>query len=87
MAAAHQAMNLSPQEQALYQRHLDNLKGPGGVDNPDGSRSTLYQTSVDIDGKTYNLPTVYDGKILTEKWTGPKRPFDRAKQDCARQHQ
>jgi hypothetical protein len=71
MNAAAQTMHLTPVEQALYQRHLDNLWGPGGVDNPptagnpQGSRSTLYQTNVEIDGKNYNLPTVYDGKILS----------------------
>jgi hypothetical protein len=71
MNAAARDMRLTPVEQALYQRHLDNLWGPGGVDNPPtpenpgGSRSTLYQSNVDIDGKNYNLPTVYDGKILS----------------------
>ncbi len=63
-------LNLTPQERALYDRHLKNLTGPGGVDNPpdeqhpEGSRSTLYQSSVEHDGKTYNIPTVWDGKIL-----------------------
>ena len=64
MDAAHAALKMTPQEKALYQRHLDNLNGPGGVDNANGSRSTLYQMGVDVDGKTYNIPTVYDGKIL-----------------------
>lgn len=61
---ANQAMGLTPQEQALYQRHLTNLSGSGGVDNPDGSRSTLFQASVEHDGKVYNIPTVWEGKIL-----------------------
>lgn len=63
----HQAeadLKLNPQELSLYERHLKNLNGPGGVDNPDGSRSTLYQANVEHDGKHYNIPTVYDGKIL-----------------------
>lgn len=63
--AANTAMQLNPQEQAFYARHLQNLYGPGGVTHPDGSRSTLYQTSVGIGDKYYNLPTVYDGKILS----------------------
>jgi hypothetical protein len=63
--AAVDKMNLTPQEQALYKRHLTNLTGPGGVDNPDGSRSTLFQSSVEHNGKTYNIPTVWDGKILS----------------------
>lgn len=62
--AAHAAMGLTPQERALYMRHLTNLYGPGGVDNPNGSRSTLYQLSFENGGKTYNVPTVYDGRIL-----------------------
>lgn len=57
-------MNLTPQEKALYERHLTNLTGPGGVDNPDGSRSTLYQATVEHDGKVYAIPTVWGGKIL-----------------------
>lgn len=64
LAAAADMLKLSPQERALYQRHVDNLTGAGGVDNPDGSRSTLYQSSVERGGKTYNIPTVWDGKIL-----------------------
>lgn len=62
--AADRALKLTPQERALYQRHLTNLTGSGGVDNPDGSRSTLFQASVEIEGRTYNIPTVWDGKIL-----------------------
>jgi hypothetical protein len=64
LTAADQKMKLTPQERALYQRHLTNLTGVGGVDNADGSRSTLYQATVDHDGKTYSIPTVWNGKIL-----------------------
>lgn len=65
LVEAQRAMKLTPQETDLYQRHLANLYGPGGVDNPDGSRSTLYQANVGMgDGRAYNIPTVYDGKIL-----------------------
>jgi hypothetical protein len=64
LEAADKALHLTPQERALYERHLTNLVGPGGVNNPDGSRSTLFQTSFETDGKTYNVPTVYDGRIL-----------------------
>ena len=62
--AADTAMKMTPQEQALYQMHLTNLSGPGGVDNPDGSRSTLYQITVQFGDKTLVLPTVWGGKIL-----------------------
>lgn len=63
-AAADADMALTPQEGALYDRHLSNLKGKGGVDNADGTRSTLYATTIEVDGKTYIIPTVYDGKKL-----------------------
>lgn len=55
---------LSPEERNLYEHHLKNLWGPTGVDNPNGSRSTLYQMSTDVGGRTFNMPTVYDGQIL-----------------------
>ena len=64
LEAATREMDLTGQERALYERHLTNLVGPGGVNNPDGSRSTLYQVSFEAGGRTYNVPTVYDGKIL-----------------------
>ena len=69
--AANHALKLTPQEQALYQRHLQNLYGDGGVDNPDGSRSSLYQAVQEHNGKFYNIPTVWDGKRETQPWTNP----------------
>jgi hypothetical protein len=74
LKAATADLDLTPQEQALYQRHLTNLYGPGGVTNADGSRSSLYQITTMIDGKAYTLPTVYDGKILT-----PDQAVEKAK--------
>jgi hypothetical protein len=65
ISEADKEMKLSPQERGLYERHLRNLNGPGGVDNPDGSRSTLYQTTVNIGGKETLIPRVWDGKILS----------------------
>lgn len=63
--AAQSALSMTPQEQALYKRHLDNLWGSGGVDNPDGSRSSLYQMSTPgPDGQIYNIPTIYNGQKL-----------------------
>lgn len=70
--AAEKELKLTPQEKALYERHLINL-GSGGVPNKDGTTSTLYQTSTEIDGKVYNIPTVWDGKILD-----PNDAIDRA---------
>lgn len=61
---AQAAMDLNPQERSLYERHLNNLTSKGGVDNPDGSRSSLYVGTYGVDDKTYVLPRVRDGKIL-----------------------
>ncbi len=62
MQAAMAKMNLTPEEQALYLHHLRNLQ-MGGVLNPDGSRSTLFQSSggspVGAPGQTYNVPSIY----------------------------
>jgi muramidase (phage lysozyme) len=71
LRAADAAMSLTPQERALYQRHLTNLTGPGGVDNPDGSRSTVYVAVQEHDGKFYNIPTVWNGKREVEPYTRP----------------
>jgi len=71
---ANAAMNLSPQEQALYMRHITNLYGPGGVDNPptpdnpQGSRSSLYQTVEPHNGQYYNIPTVWNGAKETQPY-------------------
>jgi hypothetical protein len=64
MQAANVAMRLSPQERALYQHHLDNLQR-GGVANPDGTTSTLYQLSFEDAGRTYNVPTIYGNTKLS----------------------
>lgn len=66
-------LGLTPQEQHLYQHHLDNLSDGKAVYNPDGSTSTIFQSSVEVDGKTYNIPTVWDGKIVS-----PHEAFQRA---------
>jgi hypothetical protein len=58
------SLNLTPQENYLYQMHLKNLLGPGGVTNFNGSRSTLRQMSTNIGDRVYNLPTVWGGRIL-----------------------
>lgn len=72
LTTATSQIGLSPEEVALYQMHLLNLTGAGGVDNPDGSRSTLYQAVEEHNGRFYSVPTVWNGKIETEKWTDPK---------------
>lgn len=74
--AADKALNLTPQEKSLYERHLSNLWGGRGTTNSDGSHSTLYQmVSGDGAGKYYNVPTVYEGRILP-----PDEAWQRAKE-------
>ena len=58
-------LNLTPQELYLYGHHAGNVQGGSAVKNADGSTSTLYAMSVEgPSGRTYMLPTVWDGKIL-----------------------
>jgi hypothetical protein len=64
---ARREMQLTPQEQFLYRHHLRNLYGSGKVWNKDGSTSTLLQVTVGQDGRTFSIPTVWDGKILGDK--------------------
>lgn len=64
MEAADKALTLTPEERSLYKRHLGNLTSAGGVDNADGSRSTLKALTVGFDDKTYLIPTVWGGKIV-----------------------
>lgn len=60
-------LKLTPQELNLYNHHLDELN-KGGVENPDGSISTLKQITVEVDGQHYNIPTIWDGKeVSTEE--------------------
>jgi peptidoglycan hydrolase-like protein with peptidoglycan-binding domain len=54
----------TPQELHLYEHHLDELS-KGGVHNPDGSISTVKQITVERDGKSYNIPTVWGGKVVS----------------------
>lgn len=71
LSDAKNALNLNPQEEALYNRHFANLTGSGGVNNPDGSRSTLFQAVQEHEGRFYNIPTVWGGRTETEDWTRP----------------
>lgn len=62
--AANAALTLTPEERALYELHLGNLYGQGGIDQPGGARSTVLITRVEIDGRTYLMPTVFGGRQL-----------------------
>lgn len=64
LESAKQSLGLTKQEEGLYKRHLNNLYGSGKVMNSNGSISTLYQITVENNGKTYSIPTVYNGKIV-----------------------
>jgi hypothetical protein len=64
LQAAHEAMRLSPEEIALYQRHLMNLYGAGGFNQPGGQRSSLLASTFGIGGRTYMMPTVAGGRAL-----------------------
>jgi hypothetical protein len=63
---ASENLGLNKREQALYRWHLDNLWGSGGVTGEMGNRSTLMATTVGFGGRTYLIPTVWDGKIVDE---------------------
>jgi hypothetical protein len=64
-SAAMSTLNMTPQEQNLYQHHLDNLSGDGKVTQPNGDISTVLQAVVGHDGLFYNIPLVWDGKTLS----------------------
>lgn len=74
LKAAKGEMTLTPQEENLYAHHLRNLHGDGKVVNKDGSISTIRQSSFSDSKKTYNIPTIWDGKELDpeEAWTKAK---------------
>jgi len=59
------SLGLTPQEEFLYQHHVGNLQSGKAVHNEDGSVSTIYSINTEgPGGLTYNLPTVWDGKIV-----------------------
>lgn len=65
-------LQLSPQEQNLYQYHLNNLWSKGGFVHPHtGDISTLLQSVVEgpktVLGSYYNIPTVWEGKQHSDK--------------------
>jgi hypothetical protein len=61
---ATKEMGLNEQEQFLYQHHLDNY-AKGGVKQPTGETSTIKNITVESDGKTFVIPTVWDNKIVS----------------------
>ena len=62
---AQDMMGLNPQEQNLYQHHLNNMGAYAQVFNPDLTGSTVLQiTTQGPNGRFYSLPTVWDGREL-----------------------
>ncbi len=58
-------LGLTQQEKNLYRHHLDNMAAGLAVRNPDGSQSTILQVTIQgPDGRYYDVPTVWNGKIL-----------------------
>jgi exonuclease VII small subunit len=59
---------LTPQEQNLYDHHYWNLHGTGKVVYPSGDVSTAYtSTERGPGGRYYNIPTVWDGQVLSRE--------------------
>lgn len=54
-------------EKNIYQHHWDNLWGPGKLIRPSGEISTVYQIVHEHDGRFYNIPTIWEGKELSEE--------------------
>jgi hypothetical protein len=56
-------------EQHLWDHHLFNFRnvGSGGTKNPDGSISTVRNLVTSVDGRHYVIPTVWNGKILSNQ--------------------
>jgi hypothetical protein len=67
----------SPEEKFLYQMHRDNLAA-GGLKRPDGSTSTIYNTTVEINGKTYVLPTIWKDGTGVPIEVSPDAAIERA---------
>jgi len=61
------SLHMTPQELNLYNHHINNLVGIGKVRNKNKSISTIRQMTVEMDGRSYNVPTVWDGKILSNR--------------------
>lgn len=63
---AQNNLRLNKRETRLYERHLKNLWGDGGVSGGvEGSRATLLTATIEEDGRHYVIPTVWDGKVLS----------------------
>lgn len=55
----------TPQERYLYQHHLGNFRR-GGVPQPTGQISTYLSHGIELDGRYYILPGVWEGEIIDD---------------------
>jgi hypothetical protein len=57
--------SMNEQEKNLYAHHLNNLSHGGYVlQNQGKDVSTVFNVTAEVGGKTYIIPTVWNGKIL-----------------------
>jgi hypothetical protein len=56
----------TPQERYLYQHHLGNFRR-GGVPHPTGEISTVYSRGMDLNGRYYILPSVWNGELINDE--------------------
>jgi hypothetical protein len=56
---------LTSQEQNLYQHHLNNLTHGGYVQQQGGGISTIRNITIEQDGRTYVIPTVWNGREVS----------------------
>ena len=47
-------------------RHVLNMLSPNGVNLPGGARASLMQIGIGSGDKEYNIPTVYEGRIVPD---------------------
>ena len=59
--------NTSAPMDPILEHHYRNLAEGKAVNNKDGSVSTVYTAQVDIDGTPTLIPTIWDGKVLSEE--------------------
>jgi hypothetical protein len=58
-------LGLTKEEQNLYQHHLMNMAAGAQVRGPEGTSSILQINVQGPDGRFYDMPTVWGGKILS----------------------
>ena len=58
------SINMDDRDDRLVAHHYNNIATGNSVLNENGSLSTIRSTSVGINGRTYVLPTVWEGKIV-----------------------